>query len=288
MTGNGKQGKLTTVKLRQMKADKRRIAMVTAYDYPTAKAAEAAGTDVILVGDSLGMVVLGHETTLPVTLEDMIHHTKAVKRGAKNTFVVTDMPFLSAGVSIAETVRNAGRIIQEAGADAVKLEGGREMLEEIRALIRANIPVMGHLGLTPQAVNQLGGYKLQGKDAESAKRIFEDAVLLQEAGCFAIVLELVPTPLASLISERLTIPTIGIGAGAGCDGQVLVMHDLLGITNDYMPRFVKKYGSLYETMVDAVQSYNKEVRDGTFPGPEHAFGMKEETIAALKKELAIQ
>ncbi|MFC4768963.1 3-methyl-2-oxobutanoate hydroxymethyltransferase [Effusibacillus consociatus] len=288
MTGNGQKEKLTTVKLKEMKSTNRRISMVTAYDYPTARAVEDSGADVILVGDSLGMVVLGHETTLPVTLDDMIHHTRAVKRGAKNTFVVTDMPFLSANISIPETVRNAGRIIQEAGADAVKLEGGREMIDEIRALMKANIPVMGHLGLTPQAVNQLGGFKLQGKDVESAKRIFEDALFLQEAGCFAIVLELVPTPLATMISEHLTIPTIGIGAGAGCDGQVLVIHDLLGITNDYMPRFVKKYGNLYETMVDAVKSYNQEVRDGVFPGSAHEFGMKDEVVAALKKELSIQ
>nr|WP_245534009.1 3-methyl-2-oxobutanoate hydroxymethyltransferase [Effusibacillus pohliae] len=276
---------MTTVKLQEMKANKRRISMVTAYDYPTARVVEEAGVDLILVGDSLGMVVLGHETTLPVTIDDMVHHTKAVKRGAPNTFVVADMPFLSAHVSIAETVRNAGCLIQEAGADAVKLEGGREMLEEIRALLKANIPVMGHLGLTPQAVNRLGGFKLQGKDAESAKRILHDAILLQEAGCFAIVLELVPAPLAEMISERLSIPTIGIGAGAGCDGQVLVIHDLLGITNQYIPRFVKQYAGLYETMVDAVRTYAQEVREGTFPGPDHQFGMKEEVIAALKREL---
>ncbi|GAX89764.1 3-methyl-2-oxobutanoate hydroxymethyltransferase [Effusibacillus lacus] len=285
MTESVRKEKVTTVKLADMKANKQRISMVTAYDFPTAKVAEAAGVDLILVGDSLGMVVLGHETTLPVTVEDMIHHTKAVKRGAKHTLVVTDMPFLSANVSIADTVRNAGRMIQEAGADAVKLEGGREMLEEIRALIRANIPVMGHLGLTPQAVNKLGGFKLQGRDLDGAKRIYEDALRLQEAGCFAIVLELVPMPLATLITEQLDIPTIGIGAGAGCDGQVLVMHDLLGITNDYMPRFVKKYANMYESMVDAVRSYTQDVRDGSFPGPSHEFGMKEEILAALKKEL---
>jgi 3-methyl-2-oxobutanoate hydroxymethyltransferase len=288
MEEKAQKEKLTTVKLREMKSSGKRISMVTAYDAPTAKAVETAGADVILVGDSLGMVVLGYETTLPVTVEDMVHHTKAVKRGAKKTFVVTDMPFLSANISIADTVRNAGRMVQEAGADAVKLEGGREMIEEIRALIRANIPVMGHLGLTPQSVNQLGGFKLQGKDLESAKKIYEDAMLLQEAGCFAIVLELVPTPLASLISQQLAIPTIGIGAGAGCDGQVLVIHDLLGITNEYMPRFVKKYASLYDNMVDAVRTYNQEVRDGLFPGTAHEFGMKEEILAALKKELSIQ
>lgn len=279
--------KLSTVQLRTMKQEKQNICMVTAYDYPMAKAAEEAGSDLILVGDSLGMVVLGYETTLPVTMDDMIHHTKAGRRGAPNTFIVSDMPFLSTHVSISETIRNAGRLIQEGGADAVKVEGGREILDEIKALIRANIPVMGHLGLTPQAVNQLGGYKLQGKDVESAKRIFEDALLLEQAGCFAIVLELVPTPLATLISEHLSIPTIGIGAGGDCDGQVLVIHDLLGITNKYMPRFVKKYASLYDTMVDAVRRYNQEVRDHTFPEPEHQFGMKDDVLTDLKKELGL-
>lgn len=279
--------KLSTVQLSTMKQEKQIISMVTAYDYPMAKAAEEAGSDLILVGDSLGMVVLGYETTLPVTMDDMIHHTKAGRRGAPNTFMVSDMPFLSTHVSISETIRNAGRLIQEGGADAVKAEGGREILDEIKTLIRANIPVMGHLGLTPQAVNQLGGYKLQGKDVDSAKRIFEDALLLEQAGCFAIVLELVPMPLAALISEHLSIPTIGIGAGGGCDGQVLVIHDLLGITNEYMPRFVKKYASLYDTMVDAVRSYNQEVRDHTFPGPEHQFGMKDDVLTDLKKELGL-
>lgn len=279
--------KLSTVQLRTMKQEKQNISMVTAYDYPMAKAAEEAGSDLILVGDSLGMVVLGYDTTLPVTMDDMIHHTKAGRRGAPNTFIVSDMPFLSTHVSISETIRNAGRLIQEGGADAVKVEGGREILDEIKALIRANIPVMGHLGLTPQAVYQLGGYKLQGKDVESAKRIFEDALLLEQAGCFAIVLELVPTPLAALISEHLSIPTIGIGAGGACDGQVLVIHDLLGITNKYMPRFVKKYASLYDTMVDAVRRYNQEVRDHTFPQPEHQFGMKDDVLTDLKKELGL-
>ncbi|BCJ85424.1 3-methyl-2-oxobutanoate hydroxymethyltransferase [Effusibacillus dendaii] len=279
--------KQTTVSLREMKKENKRIAMVTAYDYPSASAVEEAGVDLILVGDSLGMVVLGYDTTLPVTMEDMIHHTKAVKRGAKNTFVVTDLPFLSAHISLSETVRNAGRLIQEAGADAVKLEGGREMLEEVRAIIRANIPVMGHLGLTPQSVNQLGGFKLQGKDLDSAKRIFEDAMLLEEAGCFAIVLEMVPTPLAALISEHLKIPTIGIGAGAGCDGQVLVIHDMLGITHNYMPRFVKTYSHLYGSMVESLQTYSREVKEGAFPTTEHEFGMKEEVLYQLKKELQL-
>lgn len=282
-----KTSKATTVQFRAMKQEKQKISMVTAYDYPTGRAVEESEADLILVGDSLGMVVLGYDTTLPVTVDDIVHHTKAVKRGALDTFIVSDMPFLSAHISIPETVRNAGRLIQEGGADAVKMEGGREMLDEIKAIIRANIPVMGHIGLTPQSVNQLGGFKLQGRDAASAKRIFEDAMLLEQAGCFAIVLEMVPTPLATLISEHLTIPTIGIGAGDGCDGQVLVIHDLLGLTNKYMPRFVKKYASLHDTMVDALKSYNQEVRDRIFPSTEHQFGMKEEVLAELKKELGL-
>ncbi|MGZ4122398.1 MAG: 3-methyl-2-oxobutanoate hydroxymethyltransferase, partial [Tumebacillaceae bacterium] len=207
--------KQTTIKLQEMKREQRKIVMLTAYDYPTARVAEEGGTDIILVGDSLGMVVLGYDTTLPVTMEDMIHHTKAVTRGAKQTMIVTDLPFLSYHISTPEAVRNAGRLIQEGGADAVKLEGGREIIEQVRAIVRAGVPVCGHIGLQPQMVNQLGGFKVQGKDYETAKRIFEDALLLQEAGCFAIVLECVPTALATLISEHLDIPTIGIGAGEG-------------------------------------------------------------------------
>jgi len=279
--------KATTVKLLEMKANNRKIVMLTAYDYPTARVAEDGGTDIILVGDSLGMVVLGYDTTLPVTMDDMIHHTKAVARGAKETMIVTDLPFLSYHISTPEAVRNAGRLIQEGGADAVKLEGGREVIEQVQAIVRAGIPVVGHLGLQPQMVNQLGGYKVQGKDFDTAKRIYEDALMLQEAGCFAIVLECVPTPLATLISEALKIPTIGIGAGDGCDGQVLVIHDMLGITDRYLPKFAKKYAELQVDMVQAVTTYATEVRDSQFPGTPHGFKMSEEVLEKLKEEIGL-
>lgn len=279
--------KATTVKLLDMKANNHKIVMLTAYDYPTARVAEEGGSDIILVGDSLGMVVLGYDTTLPVTVDDMVHHTKAVTRGAKETMIVTDLPFLSYHISTPEAVRNAGRLIQEGGADAVKLEGGREVIEQVQAIVRAGIPVVGHLGLQPQMVNQLGGYKVQGKDFDTAKRIYEDALLLQAAGCFAIVLECVPTPLATLISEALKIPTIGIGAGEGCDGQVLVIHDMLGITDRYLPKFAKKYAEMQVDMVQAVSTYATEVRDGQFPGVEHGFKMSQEVLEKLKEEIGL-
>lgn len=276
--------KATTVTLQEMKRDGKKIVMLTAYDYPTARVAEEGDIDLILVGDSLGMVVLGHDSTLPVTMEDMIHHTKAVTRGAKTTMIVTDLPFLSYHISTPDAVRNAGRLLQEGGADAVKLEGGREVIEQVRAIVRAGIPVCGHLGLQPQMVNQLGGYKVQGKDYEGAKRILEDALLLQEAGCFAIVLECVPTPLAALISERLSIPTIGIGAGDGCDGQVLVIHDMLGITDKYLPKFAKKYAEMSQDMTAAVSTFAREVRDGQFPEARHGFKMADEILERLVEE----
>ncbi|PWK15558.1 3-methyl-2-oxobutanoate hydroxymethyltransferase [Tumebacillus permanentifrigoris] len=276
--------KATTVSLQEMKRNRHKIVMLTAYDYPTAKVAEAGGTDVILVGDSLGMVVLGYDSTLPVTVDDMVHHTKAVTRGAKQTLIVTDLPFLSYHISTPEAVRNAGRLIQEGGADAVKLEGGREVIEQVQAIVRAGIPVCGHIGLQPQMVNQLGGYKVQGKDYEGAKRILEDALLLQAAGCFAIVLECVPTLLAQLISERLSIPTIGIGAGDGCDGQVLVIHDMLGITEKYLPKFAKKYAELAGDMTAAIATYSQEVRDGQFPEAHHGFKMSDEVLERLVEE----
>jgi 3-methyl-2-oxobutanoate hydroxymethyltransferase len=277
-------GKATTVKLLEMKREKRKIVMITAYDYPMARAAEEGGVDMILVGDSLGMVVLGYDSTLPVTMDDMVHHTKAVTRGAKHTMIVTDLPFLSYHTSTADAVRNAGRLLQEAMADAVKLEGGRDIMEQVQAIVRAGIPVVGHLGLQPQMVNQLGGYKVQGKDYEGARRIIEDAKALEAAGCCAIVLECVPTLLASLISDLLTIPTIGIGAGAGCDGQVLVIHDMLGITDRYLPKFAKKYAELQSDMVGAVRNYGTDVRDTAFPGPEHGFKMADEVLEKLKEE----
>lgn len=275
--------KITVSVLREKAAEGNKLSMVTAYDYPSARMVDEAGLDMILVGDSLGMAMLGYDTTLPVTMDDMVHHTKAVCRGARNTFVVADMPFLSYHVSVEQAVINAGRLIQEGGAQAVKLEGGKERLEVVKRIIAAEIPVMGHLGLTPQSVNQFGGFKVQGKNKEQAEKVLSDALLLEEAGVFAVVLECVPAPLAALITERLTIPTIGIGAGAGCDGQVLVWHDVLGITQNLQPRFVKKYADLHESIVGALQQYKTEVEEGMFPAAEHSFTMKEEELAKLKE-----
>ena len=265
----------------KMKEQKEKIVMLTAYDYPSAKLAESAGVDLILVGDSLGMVVLGYESTIPVTVDDMIHHTKAVKRGAKNTFTVTDMPFMSYHLSIDETLKNAARIIQEGQADAVKVEGADEVLYKISALTKAGIPVVAHLGLTPQSVGVLGGYKVQGKDAEAARKLLEDAKKCEEAGAFMLVLECVPYQVAKLVSDSLTIPTIGIGAGNETDGQVLVYHDVIQYGVDRLPKFVKSYGNVNEQIVASLASYTKEVKEGAFPAREHSFTMKEDEIEAL-------
>ncbi len=277
--------KVTVQTLRRKKARGEPITMLTAYDYATALAVDEAGIDSILVGDSLGMVVLGYETTLPVTMEDMLHHCKAVARGARYALLVGDMPFMSYQVSVEQAVRNAGRFLQEAGMDAVKLEGGRERLEAVRAIVQAGIPVMGHIGLTPQSIHQFGGFRTQGKTAAAARRLLEDALLLQEAGCFAIVLEGIPARLGRLISERLDIPTIGIGAGAGCDGQVLVVHDMLGLFDRFTPRFVKKYADLHATMVQAFEQYRAEVETRAFPAPEHTYEMPDEEWQALVEGL---
>jgi 3-methyl-2-oxobutanoate hydroxymethyltransferase len=270
-----KRKKITTQALRARKSSGEVITMLTAYDYPTALAIDQAGMDAILVGDSLGMVVLGYSTTLPVTMEDMLHHCKAVARGARFALLVGDMPFMSYQVSVSEAVRNAGRFLQEAGMDAVKLEGGRERSQAIRAILEAGIPVMGHLGLTPQSLNQLGGFRPQGRDAAAARRLCDDALLLQELGCFAIVLESIPARLAQAISQRLEIPTIGIGAGAGCDGQVLVTHDLLGLFDRFTPRFVKKYADLHGEMASAFEAYKADVEARAFPAEEHSVDMPE-------------
>ncbi|MFZ5752791.1 MAG: 3-methyl-2-oxobutanoate hydroxymethyltransferase [Bacillota bacterium] len=271
----------TVTTLKEKKAREEKITMVTAYDYPSARLAEEAGIDMILVGDSLAMAVLGHETTLPVTMDEMIYHTKTVVRGAANTFVVGDMPFLSYHRSREDAVTNAGRFLQEAGAQAVKLEGGQEKLDVIKAIISAGIPVLGHLGLTPQSVHQMGGYKVQGKEKEQAERLLLDAKLLEEAGVFALVLECIPAPLAQVISRSLTIPTIGIGAGPQCDGQVLVWHDLLGITQNMKPRFVKRYADLYTHILQALKAYKDEVQSGKFPAEEHCFGMNSAFLPKL-------
>lgn len=268
--------KITTLALRRKKQRGEPITMLTAYDYPTALAIDQAGIDIILVGDSLGMVVLGYPNTLPVTMEDMLHHCRAVSRGARAPLLVGDMPFMSYQASPQDAVRNAGRFLQEAGIDAVKLEGGRERLEAIESIISAGIPVMGHIGLTPQSVNQLGGFRPQGKEAVAARRLLEDALILQEAGCFSLVLESLPTRLATTISQRLEIPTIGIGAGIGCDGQVLVTHDLLGLFDRFTPRFVKKYADLHGEMARAFAEYIEDVEAHLFPGEEHSIEMSEE------------
>ena len=277
--------KVTTLTFRQKKERGEVISMLTAYDYPTAIAMDRAGVDAILVGDSLAMVVLGYENTLPVTMEEMLHHSRAVARGAKSALLVGDMPFMSYQVSVEEAVRNAGRFLQQGGMDAVKLEGGRERADAIRAITGAGIPVMGHLGLTPQSINQLGGFRAQGKTAVAAKRLVEDALLLEEAGCFSIVLESVPARLADLISKRLSIPTIGIGAGAGCDGQVLVTHDVLGLFDRFTPRFVKKYADFHGAMQTVFADYIEDVETKRFPAQEHTVEMDDREWETLLKEI---
>jgi 3-methyl-2-oxobutanoate hydroxymethyltransferase len=279
--------KKVTIRLIQaMKTRHEPISMLTAYDYPTALIMDQAGLDIILVGDSLGMVVLGYESTLPVTMDEMIHHCKAVARGAKYALLVGDMPFLSYQVSTEEAVRNAGRFLQEAGMNAVKLEGGGERAETIRAIVSAGIPVMGHLGLTPQSVNKLGGFRPQGRDAEAAYKLLEDAQILQEAGCFSLVLESIPGRLAELVSQRLEIPTIGIGAGAGCDGQVLVTHDLLGLFERFTPKFVKRYANLSGEMKRAFSEFTAEVRANAFPGPEHTVEISDDEWQCLEERIS--
>lgn len=279
--------RLSILDIRQKKQAREPITMLTAYDYPTALAVDQAGIDMILVGDSLGMVVLGYENTLPVTMDEMIHHSKAVARGANHALLVGDMPFMSYQISAEEAVRNAGRFLQEGGMQAVKLEGGRDREEAVRAIVGCGIPVMGHLGLTPQSVAQLGGFKPQGRTLETAKRLVEDAQILQEAGCFSLVLEAVPGPLAGWVSERLEIPTIGIGAGSACDGQVLVLHDLLGIFERFTPRFVRRYAELQQEMQRAILEYKGDVVSGQFPALEHTFAMPSDTwqefLAAMDK-----
>ena len=277
--------KITTLALRQKKERGEKIAMLTAYDYPTALALDRAGIDSILVGDSLGMVVLGYENTLPVTMDEMIHHCRAVARGSKSALLIGDMPFLSYQVSAQEAVRNAGRFLQQGGMDAVKLEGGRERLEAVRLIVGAGIPVMGHLGLTPQSVHMLGGFRPQGRTAASAGRLLEDALLLEEAGCFSLVLESVPARLAELVSKRLSIPTMGIGAGLGCDGQVLVLHDLLGLFDRFTPKFARQYAHLNAVMRNAFDEFIADVQAGRFPGEEHSVEMAEEEWQSLLQEL---
>jgi 3-methyl-2-oxobutanoate hydroxymethyltransferase len=276
-SSNGENGRKITIRdFRRWKEKGEPIAMLTAYDYPAARALEAAGIDSILVGDSLAMVALGCENTLPVTMDGMIHHCKAVARGAARPLLIGDMPFLSYQTGPADAVRNAGRFLQEGGMQAVKLEGGRERLAEVRAVLDAGIPVLGHLGLTPQSVHKLGGMRPQARSADCARRLLEDALLLEETGVFSIVLESIPARLAELVSKRLAIPTIGIGSGPGCDGQVLVTNDLLGLYDRFTPRFVKQYAHLLEEMERAFQAYISDVQSRSFPAAEHTVDMKDE------------
>lgn len=272
---------VTTAYFRRAKKEGRPLTMLTAYDYPMARLVDTAGVDSILVGDSLGNVILGYSSTIPVTMDDMIHHIKAVTRGVTRAMVIGDLPFLSYHLSREESLRNAGRIIQEGGAQAVKLEGGQEIAQTVKAMVDAGIPVMGHLGLTPQSIHQMGGYKAQGKDEATAKKLIADAKALEGAGVFAIVLECVPAALAKMITEMLAVPTIGIGAGPHCSGQVLVTYDLLGMFDVAGPKFVKRYANIYEEIRKALLAYCEEVQSGVFPGPGHCFSIPEEVLAKL-------
>ena len=277
--------RVTINDLKETKAKGEKVPMITAYDYTSARIVDGAGMPVILVGDTLGQVVLGYDSTLPVTMDEMLHHTKAVARGAKRALIVGDMPFMSYQTGVKDAMRNAGRFLQEGGAQAVKLEGGVHMAPTVRRMVESGIPVMGHIGLTPQSVNQLGGYRVQGKSLKSAVRLMEDARALEDAGAFSLVLECVPASLASLITERLAIPTIGIGAGAGCDGQVQVFHDMLGLFTDFVPRHAKRYATLGEAIAEAVGAFMAEVRDGSFPTHKHSYHIKDEVLAELEAQV---
>lgn len=276
--------KNTAATLMSQKQSGEKITMLTAYDYTTACIADECGVNSILVGDSLGMVMLGYDTTLPVTMEDMIHHTKAVSRGAKNAFIVGDMPFMSYQTSVYDAVVNAGRLIKEGGAHAVKLEGGAAVCPQIKAIVDSTIPVVAHLGLTPQSVNAFGGFKVQGKTYDKAKQIIDDALKIQEAGACAVVLECVPADLAAIITEKLTIPTIGIGAGAQCDGQVLVYQDMLGMTAGHTPKFAKLFADVGALMREGFKAYISETQSGEFPAAEHTFKIDSEIIEKLREE----
>ncbi|MGL5649617.1 MAG: 3-methyl-2-oxobutanoate hydroxymethyltransferase [Clostridium sp.] len=274
------QLKNTAVTFKESKG-KERLSMLTAYDFGTAKLVDEAGINGILVGDSLGMVVLGYEDTLEVTMEDMIHHSRAVRRGVKNALVVTDMPFMSYQTSVQDAVFNAGRLVKEGRAEAVKLEGGLEVVPQVEAIVKASIPVMGHIGLTPQSINSIGGFKVQGKEEDKARALIESAKALEKAGAFAIVLECVPSKLSKIITESINIPTIGIGAGNDCDGQILVYQDMVGMFSGFKPKFVKRYRELGEEMKEAFKEYDREVKDKVFPSEEHSFKISDEVIEKL-------
>ncbi len=273
--------KKSVLTFRNAKQKNERLTMLTAYDYSTAKLIDASGIDSVLVGDSLGMVMLGYEDTLSVTMEDMIHHTKAVARGVKDALVVSDLPFMSYQTSVYDAVVNAGRLIKEGRAQAVKLEGGLEVCPQIKAIVEASIPVMAHLGLTPQSVNAFGGFKVQGKDEKAARSLIKQAKAVEAAGAFAVVLECIPAKLAELITKSISIPTIGIGAGNGCDGQVLVYQDMLGLYSDFTPKFVKRYAEIGPQMENAIEDYISEVKSGAFPAAEHTFALSDAVIEKL-------
>ena len=273
--------KNTILTFKKAKLNGEKLSMLTAYDYSMAKIIDESGINGILIGDSLGMVVKGDEDTLGVTVDDIIYHTKAVKKGAKNALIVADMPFLSYHVSTDDAVLNAGRLMKEGGANAVKLEGGANIADKIKAIVDAQIPVMGHLGLTPQSINAFGGFRVQGKTEEAAKKLIEDAKRLEEAGVFSIVLEGIPAKVAELITNAVSVPTIGIGAGKGCDGQILVYQDMLGMFSDFVPKFVKQYANIGSVMREAIQSYIKEVQDGSFPEEKHTYKIDDEVIEKL-------
>ena len=274
--------RVTISQIKEMKQKGEKISMLTAYDYVTAKIVDEAGVPLILVGDSLGMVVLGYDSTIPVTLEVMLHHTKAVVRGTKKALVVGDMPFMTYQISMEEAMRNAGRFMQEAGCQAVKLEGGVTVADKVKKIEDCGIPVIGHIGLTPQSINQFGGHKIQGKTPEAAARLLEDARALDKAGAFAVVLETVPAPLAALITKKISIPTIGIGAGAGCDGQVQVINDILGSYTDFVPKHAKQYAKIASIMSIAIAQYHSEVKAGQFPTEAQSFPLDESVLAGLK------
>ncbi len=278
--------KVTVLDVQQAKEDGRKLVMVTAYDYPLGLLADEAGMDIVLVGDSLGMVVLGMDGTVAVTMEHMIHHIQAVVRGCKGPMIVGDMPFMSYNISVEEAVRNAGRLVKEGGCEVVKLEGGVDFAPTIAAIVKAGIPVMGHIGLTPQTASAMGGFKIQGKDANAAKQIIDDAKTIQDAGVFSIILEAVPAPLGKLISKTVNVPVIGIGAGPEVDGQVLVIHDVVGLYDRFVPKFVKQYADVKKVMLDALIDYKQEVEDVKFPGPENSFKMPDDALEQLKKMIS--
>ena len=273
--------KVTIASLMEKKGKGQKITMITAYDYPTARLVDEAGIDTVLVGDSMGMVMLGYDSTVPVTMDDMIHHCKAVRRGVKSAFILGDMPFMSYQISVEKAIENAGRFIKEAGCDCVKLEGGSEMAPVTKAIVQAGVPVCAHIGLTPQTATMLSGFKVQGKDAESARKLMEAAKDFERAGAFMIVMECIPDLLAAKITKELKIPTIGIGAGKNCDGQVLVYHDVVGLFERFTPKFVKQYINLSPKIKEAISQYKTDVETGVFPGPEHTFSMKAEEAGKI-------